>query len=102
LHAGLYFPLGPLRLAGFALARMSVTHAEYRADLAATDTFVRFGIGAGVQADMPLGRTLSVYLRAKLDVATSRSEYRVAGQPWSTDPASLLWLGMGLLLRVRP
>ena len=102
LHAGLRFPVGPMRLAGFALLRASLTTSEYTAAITASDTFVRFGLGVGVQADMPLSRVFSVYLQAKLDVATSRSEYRVATQARLTDPASLLWVGLGLLLQLGP
>jgi hypothetical protein len=102
LHAGVRVPVGPLYVAGFALLRASLTHAEYRADLMASDTYLRFGVGAGIQADMPLASVFSVYLQAKLDVATNRSEYLVATQSWGADPASLLWVGFGLLLRVRP
>jgi hypothetical protein len=103
LHSGVRVELGPVQLAGFALLRASLTSSEYTtADVAVTDTFVRFGVGLGAQADVPLTRTFSVYLQAKFDVATSRSEYRVANQSRLTDPASLLWVGLGLLLRVRP
>lgn len=103
LHAGLRAGLGPVQLAGFALLRASLTFSEYTtADVSVTDTFVRFGVGLGAQADVPLTRAFSVYLQAKFDVATSRSEYRVANQSRLTDPASLLWVGLGLLLRVRP
>jgi hypothetical protein len=103
LHSGLRVELGPVQLAGFALLRASLTSSEYTtADVTVTDTFVRFGVGLGAQADVPLTRTFSVYLQAKFDVATSRSEYRVANQSRLTDPASLLWVGLGLLLRLRP
>ncbi|HTU57046.1 MAG TPA: hypothetical protein VMF89_01410, partial [Polyangiales bacterium] len=103
LHSGLRVALGPVQLAGFALLRASLTSSEYKtADVTVSDTFVRFGVGLGAQADVPLTRVFSVYLQAKIDVATSRSEYRVANQSRLTDPASLLWVGLGLLLRVRP
>ena len=102
LHAGLRVPLGPLQLTCFALLRASLTRAEYRADLVVSDTQLRFGLGVGAQAELPLGSVFSLYLQTKLDVATSRSEYRVAGQRWLDDPASLLWVGLGLLLRVHP
>jgi hypothetical protein len=102
LHTGVRVALGPVQLAGFGLLRASLTSSEYTADIAVSDSFVRYGVGLGVQADMPLSRAFSVYLQAKFDVATSRSEYRVANQTRLTDPSSLLWVGLGLLLRVRP
>jgi hypothetical protein len=102
LQAGVRFLLGPLHVAGFALGRVSLTSAEYSADLQASSRDFRFGVGAGLEADMPLGASFAVYTQAKLDVATSRSEYRVPGRSSLRDPASLLWLGVGLLVRFSP
>lgn len=99
LHAGARLLLGPLHVSVFALGRASLTRAEYRADLPVISYPVRFGVGAGVEADMPLSASFAVYTQVKLDVATSRGEYRIPGRSLALDPASLFWVGMGLLLR---
>lgn len=101
LHAGVRFLVGPLHLSGFALGRASVTQVEYSAASPTSKSPVRFGLGAGIEADMPLGAGFAVYTQAKLDVATSQSEYRVATRPWPRDPMSLFWVGIGLLLRLQ-
>lgn len=101
LHAGVRLLVGPLHLSGFALGRASLTQVEYNAASPMSKSPVRFGLGAGIEADMPLAAGLAVYTQAKLDVATSQSEYRVATRPWPRDPFSLFWVGIGLLLRLQ-
>jgi hypothetical protein len=103
VHAGVRVPLGPLQLAGFALARASLTRAAYRTDIPqTTNSRVRYGLGIGAQAEMRLVARLSLYLQVKLDVATSQSQYRVATRELLRDPLTLLWVGLGLSLRLLP
>jgi hypothetical protein len=100
LLGGVQLPLGPLRLSGFALLRASFTRWQYSSGLSSDDSALRLGVGLGVRAEVPLSRSFALYAQGKLDVATSRSEYRIARQPWVSDPASLLWFGIGLMLRL--
>jgi hypothetical protein len=102
LHAGVTYPLGPLRISGFALARGSLTRAQYSADVTTSSHYLRYGIGAGLEAEVPLTQSFSVYTELTLDVSTSRSDYRVADVSWVRDPSSLFWVGVGALLRLSP
>lgn len=102
LHAGARWRLGPLHVSAFALGRASLTRAEYSAEATTISYPVRFGLGAGLEADVPLSASFAVYTHVKLDVATSRSEYRIPGRSLVRDPTSLLWVGAGLLVRFSP
>jgi hypothetical protein len=100
LRAGLQRSLGVLRLSGFFLLRGSLTSARYQADAPVSNTRFRTGLGVGVEADVPIVSGFALYTQAVLDVATSRSDYLVAGQSWVHDPATLLWVGLGLAVHL--
>lgn len=100
LRIGIQQRLHPLRLAAFALGRASITTAEYANDTPASTTKLRVGVGAGVDAEVVLSQSFALYAQVVLDLATSRSDYQVAGVSWVRDPSSLLWIGLGLSLQL--
>jgi hypothetical protein len=102
LRAGLLWPLGRLALLGALLLRGSVTHAQYRADhqTPPSTAALRFGLGGGVGAELALTDWLYAYAEVQLDVATSRSDYRIHGVTWASDPRVAVSSGLGLAARV--
>ena len=104
LRCGVLYPVVPerLELGGFGFVRGALTTAQYTGETTASTTQARWGAGAGVEGELTLVAALALYVHVAVDLATSRSDYRVAGRSWLKDPAWLVSAGAGLAWRVTP
>ena len=99
LRGGALYAFGPLALGAWLFGRGSLTSAKYLDKPGLLH--VRWGVGAGVEAEWAALDWLLVYAEVVLDVATSQTEYFVNQSYVTTDPLLLLTGGAGLLIRGR-
>ncbi|HKP62737.1 MAG TPA: hypothetical protein VJV78_38640 [Polyangiales bacterium] len=96
LRLGGLYGLGPVSLFGFLFARGSLSEAERGAF---SSSEVRWGVGAGAGAELPLVPWLLVYTNLIADLAITGGDYKLDGLSFATDPRGLLSWSAGLVLR---
>jgi hypothetical protein len=100
LRLGGIYCFGVLSVSAAGFLRAALTQAEYVAVQRSQSAQLRWGLGLALQAELAVTNWLLPYVALLADVATSRSDYRVAGVPWTRDPTLLFGAGAGLLLRM--
>jgi hypothetical protein len=96
LRGGVAYALGRVELVGFVRARAALTSAEYLAPGGASSRRLTFGAGGGIEVDFALTRWAALYASTALDLASSRSDYRVQGTSVVRDPPQLGNVAIGV------
>jgi hypothetical protein len=96
LRGGVGYALGRVALVGFVRARAALTSTEYLGPGGASSRRLTFGAGGGIEADFALTRWAALYASTVLDLASSRSDYRVQGTSVVRDPPLLGNVALGV------
>jgi hypothetical protein len=96
LRGGMAYALGRVALVGFVRARAALTSTEYLGPGGASSRRLTFGVGGGIEADVALTRWAALYASTALDLASSRSDYRVQGTSVVRDPPLLGNVALGV------
>lgn len=96
---GAGYAVGPMNVEAFGRLACALTSADYRADVTTSKSSLRWLAGVGVSVQVGWTDWLDFTVNALLAGALSRNDYRFEGQSLARDPAQLLQLSAGLLLR---